>query len=300
MSGEEDLGDLVRNEAAVPEPEAALPPAPEEMVAVAAAAPAAAAANKKKSIASAAIQNARTRKLKELQGIWADKFKNIPEKFRPKAKSYDAFALAGKPENVQKPKLNAMLARDRKEAEDKMKGIFPKRGPRQPKEGALAPVAEASKAAAPKSKAAPAPAAAPAGNGKAANIRRQIAELQQKAINAEKREEAERVEREAKEAANALRAAANQSAQRLEAQARDNIRAAMNGRDPPPNFVKGLAMMRQAGKNIAAQDFISFCSFCKGTRKERKNKGSRRGPRNKSMKKKNNNGSNTNGSGNKA
>ena len=195
MSSEEDLGDLVRNEPPAPEPEAALPPAPEPEAAAAAAAPAAAAAaaNKKKSIASAAIQNARTRKLKELQGIWADKFKNIPEKFRPKAKSYDAFALAGKPENVQKPKLNAMLARDRKEAEDKMKGIFPKRGPRQPKEGALAPVAEASKAAAPKSKAAPA--AAPAGNGKAANIRRQIAELQQKANNAEKREEAERVER---------------------------------------------------------------------------------------------------------
>lgn len=289
MSGEEEnLGELVRNEA--PAPEAALPPAPEE------AAPPAAAVNKKK---SAMLQNARTRKFKELQGIWTDKFQNIPEKFRPKAKSYDAFALAGKPDNVQKTKLNAMLARDRKEAEDKMKGIFPVRGPRKPKEGALAPIAEASKAAAPKSKAAPAP-AAPAGNGKAANIRRQIAELQQKAANAERREEAERVEREAKEAANALRAAANQSAQRLEAQARDNIRAAMNGRDPPPNFVKGLAQMRQAGKNIAAQDFISFCSFCKGTRKARKNKGTARGPRSKSAKKKNGNNANTSGSGNNA
>jgi len=131
MSGEEDLGDLVRNELPAEEAPAALPPAPEE--AAPPAAPAAAAANKKKSIASAALQNARTRKFKELQGIWTDKFKNIPEKFRPKAKSYDAFALAGKPENVQKQKLNAMLARDRKEAEDKMKGIFPKRAPRQPK-----------------------------------------------------------------------------------------------------------------------------------------------------------------------
>jgi len=298
MSGEEEnLGDLVRNEGV--EAPAALPPAPEEAAPPAAPAAAAAAANKKKSVASSALQNARTRKFKELQGIWTDKFKNIPEKFRPKAKSYDAFALAGKPENVQKQKLNAMLARDRKEAEDKIKGIFPKRGPRQPKEGALAPIAEASKAAAPKSKAAPAP-AAPAGNGKAANIRRQIAELQQKAANAERREEAERVEREAKEAANALRAAANASAQRLEAQARDNIRAAMNGRDPPPNFVKGLAMMRQAGKNIAAQDFISFCSFCKGTRKARKNKGTSRGPRNKSAKKKNNNNANSSGNGNNA
>ena len=263
-----------------------------------------------------AVQNVRTRKLKELKNIWEDKFKNIPEKFRPKAKSYDAFALASITNAaVAKERMNKMLARDRKEAEDKMQGIFPKRGPRAPKETKETTNAKA---------AAPAPAPAPSvvkmsgirktmkvkrsqpalsavaeansasksrSQVTASNLRKQAenaerklieeahkkkAELLQRAMNMEKKEEAERVEREARAAANALVAAASNTAKRLEAQAAENVRAAMNGRSPPAHLVKGLAKIRQMGRNMTAKNFIDFCSLCNKTRKERRNKGTHR------------------------
>jgi hypothetical protein len=92
----------------------------------------------------------------------------------------------------------------------------------------------------------------------------------------EKKEEAERVEREARAAANALMVAASNTAKRLEAQAAENVRAAMNGRSPPSHLVKGLAKIRQMGRNMTAKNFIDFCSLCNKTRKERKNKGTHR------------------------
>jgi hypothetical protein len=269
-----------------------------------------------------AITNVRTRKFKELQNVWADKFKNIDPKFRPKAKSYDAFALASITNaGVAKERMNKMLERDRKEAEDKMKGIFPKRGPRAPKELKKETTNAKAAAAAP----APAPVQAPvvkmtgvrktvkvkrsqpkpalsavAENNSASrsrsqvtasNLRRQAenaerkmiedahkkkAELLQRAMNMEKKEEAERVEREARAAANALMVAASNTAKRLEAQAAENVRAAMNGRSPPAHLVKGLAKVRQMGRNMTAKNFIDFCSLCNKTRKERKNKGTHR------------------------
>jgi hypothetical protein len=269
-----------------------------------------------------AVQNVRTRKLKELKNIWEDKFKNIPEKFRPKAKSYDAFALASITNAaVAKERMNKMLARDRKEAEDKMQGIFPKRGPRAPKDKKETTNAKETKettnakAAAPAQapvvkmtgirktmkikKSQPALSAVAEANSAsksrsqvtASNLRRQAenaerklieeahkkkAELLQRAMNMEKKEEAERVEREARAAANALVAAASNTAKRLEAQAAENVRAAMNGRSPPAHLVKGLAKIRQMGRNMTAKNFIDFCSLCHKTRKERKNKGTQR------------------------
>ncbi len=118
----------VEDEVAAEEDVAAAADAPAEE-AVAPAAPAAAAAaaeakaKKERSEKQKDMQAKRNEKLGELRQMYAERFANIPEKERPKAKAYDAVALIAAKDPAAK--LEEIFQRDRKAYNDKKAGIKP-------------------------------------------------------------------------------------------------------------------------------------------------------------------------------
>ena len=298
--------------AAEPPAEAAEPPAPpaaepeEPPVAeppVAAPAPPAPAAKDgqkgKRSEAQQQMQKRRNEKLEELKGIYAREFANLPEKERPKAKAYYAVAILAAKD--QEAKLREILAKERKDYEDKKAGIKKPQQPRKTRKltenaGSTPGVALEPTV----------PAAAPAAPVKTKKVRRgplKAEELRAAAENSKKdllaaaaemkttllanatasaeRTAALRFANEAAARVRQVAAQAKASAERLEAEARQavaetieeleaganaNLRGVYGAKPVPKGLARGLAELRKSGKTMTAKNFMNVCRKCRTRR----------------------------------